>query len=103
MKPKALLLSCSTGGGHNSCAHAMIKHFEKTAGILSFWIHIHSIPGKQPIWLGELMFISFKNIQKFSMVYIKQGNGMKNWKTSFPFPLQSLMFRNPPHAGFWTI
>lgn len=55
MKPKALLLSCSTGGGHNSCAHAMIKHLEKTAGKRSSWILIRWIPKRRRSWSARLM------------------------------------------------
>ncbi|OLU37074.1 MGDG synthase family glycosyltransferase [Ileibacterium valens] len=86
MKPKALLLSCSTGGGHDSCAHAMIKHFEKNGWDTQF-LDPYTLDSRKTANLVGGAYVHL--IQKYPKVFYglyKAGEWYEKLENIIPLP-----------------
>lgn len=86
MKPKALLLSCSTGGGHNSCAHAVIQHLENNGWDAQF-LDPYTLDSKTTARMVGSAYVDL--IQKFPKVFYglyKAGEWYEKLESRIPIP-----------------
>ena len=77
---KIVVLSCSTGGGHNACGKYITEEFNKR-GITCDFVDYFSIIGKKASKMAEKIYVGstkgngviFKNVYKLGEVYSKTG------------------------------
>lgn len=85
-KKKALLLSCSTGGGHNSCAHSMIRHLENNGWEAEF-LDPYTLDSQKTAFLVGDAYIQL--IQKFPRMFYglyKAGEWYEKLESVIPIP-----------------
>ncbi len=77
---KIVVLSCSTGGGHNACGRYITEEFNKQ-GVICDFVDYFSIIGKKASKMAEKIYVGstkgngviFKNVYKLGEVYSKTG------------------------------
>ncbi len=77
---KVLVLSCSTGGGHNACAKYIVEEF-KNNGIKCDYINYLELIGEKTAKLVEKLYLDstkgkgniFKNVYKLGEIYNKSN------------------------------